>query len=91
MRKALDIILIEPQSEEAALAGEIMREPATEVFGDIAGNPLNPFSWFSGDAQKTIDNADKGILDPSINTNSLTGKMLERKARQAEMMKLLGR
>lgn len=89
MRKALDIILIEPTSEPALLAGEMVREPATKVFGDVAGNFLNPFSWFSGDAQKTIDNAERGIAPE--NTEGLAGKMLQRKAQQAEMMRLLGK
>lgn len=91
MRKATDIILIDPTSEPELLAGEMVREPAVQIFDgtEVAGNFLNPFSWFKGDAQKTIDNAEQGIAPE--NTGGLAGKMLERKAKQAEMMRLLGR
>jgi len=52
-------------------------------------NLLNPFSWFSGGAQNAIDQADQGIAP--VDNGGLASSMLQRKARQAEAMKLLRR
>ena len=44
-------------------------------------NLLNPFSWFSGQAQGAIDQAEKG---KGVFGDSLTGRMLEKKRALAE-------
>tara|TARA_B100001094_G_C18183938_1_gene802569 strand:+ start:1743 stop:2048 length:306 start_codon:yes stop_codon:yes gene_type:complete len=49
-------------------------------------NPLNPFSWFSGDADKAIEAADRGEV---IEASGIAGKLLDRRARQAEAMRML--
>ena len=51
-------------------------------------NMLNPFSWFSGDADKALDSAEAGVAPEA---SGLAGKLLDRKAKQAEMMRMLGR
>ena len=57
----------------------------------IAGNLLNPFSWFSGDNQKILNDADAGSVD-NLNTSSLGGKLLDQRMQKEEAMrKLLGR
>ena len=49
-------------------------------------NLLNPFTWFSGQAQQSIRQAESG---KGSFGGSLSGQLLERKKRQAEAMKML--
>ena len=91
MRTAITAVLVEPESTEAMIAGELIKESMQESHGDVAGNFLNPFSWFSGKNQKVLDDADAGKVD-NLNTNSLGGKLLDQRMQKEEAMrKLLGR
>ena len=91
MRKAFEEIGIAPKSTDALIAGELIKDPKQESFGDIAGNFLNPFSWFSGKNQQVLEDADAGQVD-NLNTNSLGGKLLDQRMQKEEAMrKLLGR
>ena len=50
-------------------------------------NFLNPFSWMSGQAQETIDQADRG--EGNFDTSTPAGAMLERRRKTAEAMQML--
>jgi hypothetical protein len=51
-------------------------------------NLLNPMSWFQGQPQRVIREADRGIAPPK-GTGSLSENLLRRRAQQAEAMQML--
>jgi GH24 family phage-related lysozyme (muramidase) len=73
-------------------------KPETDVQGFSGGgqveqvqqqqfNFLNPFSYFSGQAQEAMDQADRG--EGNFDTSTPVGAMLERRRKTAEAMQML--
>ena len=72
---------------EAFLSGYLSKFPQGQLLSQEGFNLLNPMTWFTRKAQAAIEEADKGG-EKKYSTDSLTGKLLERRRALAELQNL---